>query len=66
MKRPQIGPLLVAVLLVLWAGALVALVIIAFTHIQPRGIGSAHAKAVAGVRTAVPSAPSAPAGATHE
>ncbi|MHB1202941.1 MAG: hypothetical protein ACYCZC_07330 [Acidithiobacillus sp.] len=66
MKRPQIGPLLVAVLLVLWAGALVALVIIAITHIQPRGIGSAHAKAVAGVRTAVPSAPSAPAGATHE
>lgn len=65
MKRPKIGPLLVAVL-VLWACALVALVIIAFTHIQPRGIGSAHAKAVAGVRTAAPLAPSAPAGATHE
>jgi hypothetical protein len=58
MKRPQIGPLLVAVLLVLWACAMVALVIIGFTRIQPQGTGSAPAHAVR-------SSPPAPAGTTH-
>ncbi len=58
MKRPQIGPLLVAVLLVLWACAMVALVIIGFTRIQPQGTGTAPAHAVR-------SSPPAPVGAAH-
>jgi hypothetical protein len=41
MKRPQKGPLFFAVFLVLWASAMIALVIIGFTSIQPAGIGNA-------------------------
>ncbi|WP_172437708.1 hypothetical protein [Acidithiobacillus marinus] len=41
MKKPKIGTLLFALFLVLWAAAMVALVVIGFTNIQPAGIGSA-------------------------
>ncbi|MFA7655672.1 hypothetical protein [Acidithiobacillus thiooxidans] len=41
MKKRKVGPLLFALFLVLWAAAMVALVVIGFTNIQPKGIGSA-------------------------
>ncbi|MBN2679594.1 hypothetical protein HHS34_007050 [Acidithiobacillus montserratensis] len=41
MKKPKIGTVLFALFLVLWAAAMVALVVIGFTNIQPAGIGNA-------------------------
>ncbi|MBU2742801.1 hypothetical protein HF670_06435 [Acidithiobacillus thiooxidans] len=41
MKKRKVGPLLFALFLVLWAAAMIALVVIGFTNIQPKGIGSA-------------------------
>ncbi len=41
LKRPKIGTLLFALFLVLWAAAMIALVVIGFTSIQPAGIGTA-------------------------
>ncbi|MBU2761280.1 hypothetical protein [Acidithiobacillus sulfurivorans] len=41
MKKRKTGPLLFALFLVLWAAAMIALVVIGFTNIQPAGIGTA-------------------------
>ncbi|MBU2739551.1 hypothetical protein [Acidithiobacillus concretivorus] len=41
MKKRKTGPLLFALFLVLWAAAMIALVVIGFTNIQPKGIGTA-------------------------
>jgi len=41
LKKRKVGPLLFALFLVLWAAAMVALVVIGFTNIQPKGIGTA-------------------------
>jgi len=41
LKKRKVGPLLFALFLVLWAVAMVALVVIGFTNIQPKGIGTA-------------------------
>jgi len=40
MKRPKTGTLLMGLFLLLWAAAMVGLVIIGFTQIQPAGIGT--------------------------
>ncbi|MGC9128604.1 MAG: hypothetical protein ACP5GA_07745 [Acidithiobacillus sp.] len=40
MKRPKTGTLLMGLFLLLWAAAMVGLVVIGFTNIQPAGIGS--------------------------
>ncbi|WP_308388392.1 hypothetical protein [Acidithiobacillus sp. AMEEHan] len=41
MKKPKRSTLLMFLFLVLWAAAMVGLVIIGFTSIQPAGIGKA-------------------------
>jgi hypothetical protein len=41
LKKRKTGPLLFALFLVLWAAAMIALVVIGFTNIQPAGIGTA-------------------------
>ena len=43
MKKPKRSSLLMFLFLFLWAAAMVALVIIGFTSIQPAGIGKAGA-----------------------
>ncbi|MEY2341585.1 hypothetical protein AB4090_05680 [Acidithiobacillus sp. IBUN Pt1247-S3] len=43
MKKPKRSSLLMFLFLLLWAVAMVALVIIGFTSIQPAGIGKAGA-----------------------
>ncbi|XTI71640.1 hypothetical protein ACQAYK_08025 [Acidithiobacillus sp. AC3] len=43
MKKPKRSTLLMFLFLVLWAAAMVALVIIGFTNIQPAGIGKSGA-----------------------
>ena len=40
MKRPKTVTLLMGLFLLLWAAAMVGLVVIGFTNIQPAGIGS--------------------------
>ncbi|MDD3759702.1 MAG: hypothetical protein PHO57_02590 [Acidithiobacillus sp.] len=43
MKKPKRSTLLMFLFLVLWAVAMVALVVIGFTNIQPAGIGKSGA-----------------------
>ncbi|MFA7496093.1 MAG: hypothetical protein AB7C98_10685 [Acidithiobacillus sp.] len=49
MKKPKIGTVIFALFLVLWAAAMIALVVIGFTSIQPAGIGSSATASAASV-----------------